>query len=564
MRRRHAALVFALAVLAAGLAACQSSQGARAPTAAPEARPQLFDGIGPHSRPVATLSPQGQRYFDQGLAFAFAFNHDEARRAFIAVTELCPESPMGYWGLAYCLGPHINNPLVPPERERSAWEAARRAVALQASASPADRALIAAVARRYTDSASPDRAALDRAYAEGMRAAWAAHPDDADVGALCAEALMDLHPWDLWTVDGQPKEGALEIVALLDSVLRLDPQHPCALHLYIHAVEASNDPGRALAAADRLRPLMPVSGHMLHMPSHIDVLLGHWDEAIACNQRSLAADAAYCAVRPEQDFHHVYMAHNRQMLAFAAMMDGRQALALEAADGVVPGVPEDYARRQTAFIEPYLLIPYETYVRFGLWDRILSEPPPPDYLLIKTALWHFMRGAAFAAQGQVAEAETEAARLHEAAAKVPGDRMVSVNPAHKILEIAQHVLGGEISYRKGDVDAAVAALRQAVAIEDQLVYMEPPEWILPVRHTLGAILLASGRVDEAETAYRDDLAQWPDNGWSLYGLSECLKSRGESARPEAQQAAQRFERAWADADVTIGASCLCVRPPTAR
>ena len=549
---------------AAPAAPAASTAPAAAASAQAEPRPQLFDGIGPHSRKVATLSPEGQRYFDQGLAFAFAFNHDEARRAFLAVTEIDPESPMGFWGLAYCQGAHINNPIVPPERERSAWTAAQRALALSERASPADRALIAAVSRRYADPPATDRAPLDKAYAEAMREAWSSYPDDADVGALCAEALMDLHPWDLWTADGQPKDGTLEIVAMLDDVLRLDPQHPGALHLDIHAVEASSDPGRALAAADRLRPLMPVSGHMLHMPSHIDVLLGHWDEAIACNQRSLAADAAYCAVRPEQDFHHVYMAHNRQMLAFAAMMDGRQALALEAADGIAPGVPDEYARRQTAFIEPYLLIPYDTYVRFGLWDRILAEPPPPDYLLIKTALWHFARGVALAATGRVPEAEAEAARLREATERIPADRFMAINPAHNVLAIAERVLDGEIAYRKGDIDTAVATLREAAQLEDGLVYMEPPEWVLPVRHTLGAILLTSGRVDEAEAVYRDDLAQWPDNGWSLYGLSECLKSRGPPAEIAARQATEQFERAWADADVTIGASCLCVAKPTAR
>jgi tetratricopeptide (TPR) repeat protein len=554
---RCATRLLVVAVLAA-LGACRS--GSASPAAATPVAPDFvrFDGIGPHTRPIATTVPGAQRAFDQGLAFAYSFNHDEAIRSFTEVTRLDPQSPMGFWGLALSCGPHINNPVVPPERERAGWEAAQRALALQDRADPTERALIAAVARRFSDSPASDRAALDRAYAEGMRAAWAAHPDDADVGALCAEALMDLHPWDLWTVDGAPKEGAAEIVALLEQVLALDPNHPAALHFYIHAVEASSDPGRALAAADRLRALVPVAGHMLHMPSHIDVLLGHWDEAIAANQRALAADAAYRVVRPQQEFHHVYMAHNQQMLSFAAMMSGRSALAIEASRQVAEGVPDEYARRQTLAIEPFFPVRYDALVRFGRWDEILAEPAPPDYQLYTTAMWRFARGVALAAKGDVARARAEQAAFAEAASRLPPERMVAVNPASRVLGIAGHELAGEVAYRAGDIDGAVAELREALALEDQLVYMEPPEWCLPVRHTLGAILLDAGRVAEAEAVYRADLAQWPNNGWSLHGLAECLRQRGD-APDEAAQAEAHFRAAWARSDVAIGSSCLCVR-----
>ena len=567
------AVVLQVLVLALALAACRThesgprtiaakSSAARA-GAPPATAPHRFDGIGPHHRKITTSSADAQHWFDQGLAFAYAFNHDEAIRSFTAAAEADPQSPMAYWGAALVRGPHINNPLVPPEREQAAHEAVQRALALRERANPTERALIEALQHRYTDPPSADRAPLNQAYADAMAAVWAAHPDDADVGALYAESLMDLQPWDLWTETGAPKGRTTEILTILEAVQRIQPDHPGALHFYIHAVEAGPDPGRALAAADRLRRLMPASGHMLHMPSHIDVLLGRWQEAIESNERAIESDTAYRAVRPEQDFHHVYMAHNRQMLAFAAMMDGRKAMVLESARQIPPGVPESYARTSTAFIEPYLLIPYDVLVRFGLWDEILAEPQPPDYLQLKTAMWHFARGCAFAAKGQVAEADLEAARLREATAAVPADRYMAINPAERVLSIAGHVLAGEIAYRKGDLDTAIAELQQAVAIEDRLLYMEPPEWTQPVRHSLGAILLEAGRVAEAEQAYRDDLAQWPDNGWSLYGLTQCIERRGGS--PEELAQAQRLYRdAWADGDIQIGASCLCVAKASAR
>ena len=542
--------------------AASGAAGAAASAKAASA-PHRFDGIGPHHRAITTSAPEGQRWFDQGLAFTFAFNHDEAVRSFQALEALDPQCPMAPWGQALALGTHINNPILPPEREQQAYDAARRALALADRANPTERALIEALQHRYASPPAAERAPLDKAYSDAMAAVWAAHPDDPDVGTLYAESLMDLQPWDLWTETGAPKGNTVQILEILEAVQRLEPDHPGALHLYIHAVEAGPDPGRALAAADRLRPLMPASGHMLHMPSHIDVLLGRWAEAIDCNRRSIESDTAYRKIRPEQDFHHVYMAHNRQMLAFAAMMDGRSELAIETAADIPPNVPDSYARTSTAFIEPYLLIPYDTLVRFGRWDEVLAQPQPPDYLLIKTAMWRFARGCAFAAKGQVAEAQAEAERFQLAAAAVPEDRFMAINPARNVLAIAGHVLTAEIAYRQGDLDQAIGELREAIVIEDQLIYMEPPEWTQPVRHSLGAILLQAGRPAEAEAVYRADLAQWPGNGWSLYGLAESIKARGGSPE-ELAQAEGRYKDAWADADIHIGASCLCVAQPTPR
>ena len=538
------------------LAGCVSgSPGPAAPTDADA--PHHFDGTGPHRRTITTGSKDAQAWFDQGLVFAYSFNHDEAVRSFTAAAEADPRAPMAWWGIALAHGPHINNPVVPPAREQAACDAVKQALALKAGASQVEAALIDALAKRYVSPPTPDRAARDAAYADAMRAVWKAYPKDADVGALCAEALMDLHPWDLWKHDGTAQPWTGEILGVLEAVQKLEPDHPGALHFYIHAVEAGPDPRRALAAANRLRVLVPASGHMLHMPSHIDVLLGQWQEAIDSNERAIESDLAYRKVRPHQDFHHVYMAHNNQMLAFAGMMDGRSQLAIESAREVAPGVPDDYARSQTATIEPYFAILYDALVRFGKWDEILAEPAPPDYLHVTNAFWRFARGAAFAAKGQVKEAEAEAGKLREIAAKIPPDRMLAINPAKNVLAIAGHVLDGEIAYRKGEVDKAVGQLKQAIALEDELVYMEPPEWPLPVRHTLGAILLDAGKIPEAEAAYREDLEQWPGNGWSLYGLAECAKRKG-AAGDEAAKAAKAFNDAWADADVKITASCACI------
>ncbi|MGQ0553252.1 MAG: tetratricopeptide repeat protein [Planctomycetota bacterium] len=577
---RLAALAVLIAASAAGCSASRTANPSTATAAAAAEAAVRFEGLGGYGRPITTSSADAQTWFDQGLVFAWSFNHDEAIRSFYAAAEADPDAAMPWWGIALANGPHINNPLVPETREWLAVAAVQRArelilarsrrpetqSAAQAARAQLEAELVEALATRYASPPTPDRAARDQAYAEAMRRVWTAHPDDADIGALCAEALMDLHPWDLWANDGTPREWTGEILAVLDQVLRLEPEHPGGLHLLIHAVEAGPEPERALAAADRLRHLVPVSGHMLHMPSHIDVLLGRWQEAIDSNLRAIDADARYRAVRPRQEFHHVYMAHNLQMLAFAGMMDGRSALALDAARRIARGVPDDYARRETVAIEPFFSILYDTLVRFGRWDEMLAEPAPPEHLMLTTASWRFARGVSLAAKGQVAEAEAEAARFREAAAKLPPERYVSVNPAQRVLAIAGRVLDGEIAYRRGETDAAVAALHEAVAIEDQLVYMEPPEWALPVRHALGAILLEAGRLDEAEAVYRADLEQWPGNGWSLHGLASCLerkagKDGAAETGPAAEAAAaarERFRAAWADADVSIGSSCLCV------
>jgi tetratricopeptide (TPR) repeat protein len=512
--------------------------------------------MGSHHRSVTTSSPLAQQYFDQGLVWAYAFNHDEAIRSFEKATRLDPECAMAWWGIALCNGPHINNPIVPPHRSEAAWEALQRAVALRENTTPTERALIGALSTRYTDPPPADRRPLDEAYAKAMREVWLTYSDDSDVGTLCAEALMDLRPWDLWTKDGRPQPGTEEIIDILEDVLRLDPGNPGANHLYVHAVEASPHPERANAAADRLRGLVPGSGHLVHMPSHIDVLTGRWALASQQNELAIQADREYRAISPKQGFYRLYMAHNHHMLSFASMMEGRSKVAIRSAREVVESVPEDYLRRETALMDPYMGAVYDALKRFGRWDDILREPAPPSYLPITTAMWRFNRGVAYTAKGEVQNAEREQAAFREAVSNVPEDAVMAINPAKNVLQIAAHFLQGEIAFRRGDMDEAVNELRKAIALEDDLLYMEPPEWVQPTRHTLGAVLLSAARYEEAERVYREDLSRWPENGWSLYGLARCLRARGEKTEAEAVEA--RFRKVWARADARIGSSCLCV------
>jgi tetratricopeptide (TPR) repeat protein len=516
----------------------------------------LFSGMGDFHRQVTTSSPPVQKHFDQGLVWAYAFNHDEAIRSFHKAAELDPDCPMAWWGIALCNGPHINNPSVPEEREAAAWAALRKAIVAGARATPVERALIHALSKRYANPVPGDRVELDRAYADAMAGVWGDYPKDPDVGTLYAEAMMDLRPWDLWTQDRRAQPGTQRIVAVLEEVLRLDPDHPGANHLYIHAVEPSREPERANAAAERLRDLVPASGHLVHMPSHVYVLTGRWAEAARQNELAIQADKAYRKIAPRQGFYHVYMLHNHHMLAFASMMEGRSETAIRAAREVVESVPADFMKRESALVDPYMGAVYDALKRFGRWDAILKEPAPPSFLPITTAMWRLNRSVAHAAKGEIALAEQERTAFQKAASAVSEDALMAINPASHVLKIAKHFLDGEIAYRRGDIDEAVKELRRAIALEDQLRYMEPPEWMQPVRHTLGAVLLSAGRVAEAETVYREDLADWPENGWSLYGLSRCLSLRGVTS--EASKVEKRFQKIWSRADVPIGSSCKCV------
>ncbi len=546
MRRRY---VVGLTFLALAPACQQPSERMRTSDQAP-----LLDGMGRHHRGITTSSKSAQRYFDQALVLSYAFNHDEAIRSYKQVAQLDPDCAMAWWGVALCNGPHINNPAMDAERSKAASDAIQKALALQDKANPTEQALISALAARYADPPPADRRPLDEAYAAAMERVWSQNRADADIGVLYAEALMDLQPWDLWTRDGEPKGRTLEILTVLEDVLRVAPNHPGANHLYIHAVEASLQPERAVAAADRLRKLVPGAGHLMHMPAHIDVRTGRWAQAAVANEKAIEADRKYRAVSPRHRFYHIYMAHNHHFLSYAAMMQGRSAQAIKAARDMIAGVPAEFVEQQAALVDGYMPIALDALKRFGKWDAILAEPAPPASLPITTAHWRFSRGVACASQRDLDGAERERSEFRAAVARVPQDAVMAINPAHRVLTIAGHVLDGEIAFVRGQMDEAVASLRTAAQLEDELQYMEPPEWMQPVRHTLGAVLVSAGRHAEAERVYRDDLARWPENGWSLYGLATCLKAR---SAPEAAQVERRFKAAWSRADTKIDTSCLC-------
>jgi tetratricopeptide (TPR) repeat protein len=521
----------------------------------PMAHVPFFEGLGGFNRKVTTDSPEAQRYFDQGLAFMYAFNHDEAIRSFRRAAEIDTKCAMAFWGVAIANGPHINNPVLPEERAKAAWTALNRAKEVASKASPVERALIEALGSRYADPPPADRKSLDLAYANAMRRVWAAFPEDADVGALFAESLADLRPWDLWTVSGEPQPGTEELIRTLESVLNVDPKHPLANHLFIHAVEASPRPEMADRAADVLRDLQPGLGHLVHMPSHIDVRRGRWQQSIAANLKAIEADRRYTEQTGRQGFYRLYMAHNHHMLAYGAMMTGQTALALKIIRKMVADIPTEFLRAN-AFMDGFVAMPLEVMMRFGRWDDILAEPQFPDFVPISRALQHYARAVAYAAKEDVSSAMMEQAAFVEARSRVPEDAYFGNNSAADILNVAEAFMRGEILYRAGKIDEGVSYLRTAVALEDKLRYDEPPDWIIPTRHAFGAALLKAGKFAEAEKVFREDLKRLPENGWGLYGYMRSLQAQNKSV--EAVKLEKQFDAVWKNADIRIKSPCLCL------
>jgi tetratricopeptide (TPR) repeat protein len=487
----------------------------------------LFQGLGRYRRRVTTQSSEAQRYFDQGLAFLHAFNHDEAIRSFEEAGRLDPDCAMAWWGVAFANGPHINNPIVPEKRAKAAWNALEKAKKAVANGSEVELALVEALSKRYANPQPEDRKPLDEAFAAAMRTVWQVHPRDADVGAFFAESLMDLRPWDLWTADGKMQPGTAEVVATLEKVLERSPNHPLALHLYIHAVDASPNPEKSDDEADRLRELTPGLGHLVHMPSHIDVRRGRWALAAVTNEKAVAADKQYREGSPHQEFYRVYMAHNHHMLSFAAMMLGQSKRSLGAINEMAAGIPADFVKENAALVDGFTAMPLEVLVRFGKWDEVLAAPEPAEYLPIARALWRCGRGVAYAAKGDVLKAAAEQQEFLKARGQIPEEAVFGNNRGHDLMDVAEYLLAGEILYRGGKTDQALVELRRAVAAEDKLKYAEPPDWLIPTRHALGATLLDAGMAAEAESVYREDLKRLPENGWSLYGLAKSLAVQGK-------------------------------------
>ena len=522
------------------------------------AKEPLYDGLGSYSRKITTDSPEAQRYFNQGLGFVHGFNHNAAIRAFQQAAKLDPECAMAHWGIALACGPHINFSTVPPPAAELAWKEISLALENAANASPVEQALIDALAKRYAYPQPEDRSGLDRAYAYAMREVWKKFPDDPDVGAFFAEAIMDLRPWDQWTPEGKPQPGTDEILATLEAVLKLNPKHPFANHLYIHAVEASPNPERASAAADRLRNLQPGLAHNVHMPSHIDIRTGRWLQAVDTNVKAVEADQRYRKVfGPPKGFLNVYVAHNRHMLAYAAMMTGQRDLAMKHIRAMVAELPTDFIRENALQAEGFVAMPLEVMVRFGLWDQILAEPDRyPEYMPFSRAFHHAALAIAFAAKGDTDGARKAQRVFLERAKLVPKEESLGNNSCETILGIMTPMVEGEILVAEGKIDSGIEQLRAAIKKEDALKYDEPPGWLIPVRHSLGAVLMEHHRYAEAEQVYREDLARLPENGWSLLGLAESLRKQKKNA-DEAAQTQAKFEKVWAKADLTISSSCLC-------
>jgi tetratricopeptide (TPR) repeat protein len=512
--------------------------------------PVLIAGLGQHHHAISTKNPEAQRFFDQGLTLVFAFNHEEGARAFHRASELDPQSAMAFWGIALALGPCINLDVDLPH-EKAAYDAVQKALLLVPGATERERDYIQALAKRYSSDPKVDLRKLDAEYAIAMRGLSKHYPDDLDAATLYAESLMDLHPWKLWSLDGRPTEGTEDILAVLESVLWRDPNHIGANHYYVHATEASPHPEWALASARRLEALAPAAGHLVHMPAHTYMRVG--DYAGAAHSNALAADTDLVYLRESGTtgsmYDMMYYCHNLHFLAASYSMGGNFEHAKQAADELAAHVSPMLHDMPVA--EVYAPTPIFVLVRFHHWDEVLRLPAPPPSLAMTTAFWHFARGAAFAAKGQIDRAEAERKLLGNEQKKTTADLEFSFysNKAIAFLDLAASILDARIANAKGDHEHAIKNWERAVEIEDGLYYGEPPEWFYPVRESLGGALLLNGQAARAEAVFRSDLEQYPRNPRSLFGLLKALEAQTKTTNVE--KVRRDFEATWKNADVSL-------------
>ncbi len=503
----------------------------------------LVTGLGNLHHPVSTKNSQAQQFFDQGLRFIYAFNHDEAARSFQHAAELDPKLAMAYWGVAEAVGPNYNDP-AEPDRYKRAHDAVQRAVDLSSAASPSDQAYIQAMAKRFPADPAADLKKAAEDYRDAMRQLVSEFPDDLDAATLFAEAGMNLHPWGLWHTDGTPEAGTDEIVATLESVIKRDPDHLGAVHYYIHAVEASPNPERALAGANRLAALAPNAGHIVHMPAHVYIRTGDYEAAVKTNEQAAAVDRAYIKATGVQGIYPMmHYSHNLHFIAMCAAMNGNYEESRKNADLLVENVGPHV--KEMPPLEGFMTIPMAVEIRFHHWNEILKMPQPDASMKTATVFWHLGRGLALAGTGKITEAEAEYKIVSDAEAATPPDvifQMPINNKAKDIMKIAKDVLGAKLALAKKDNSGAVALLRDAVAIQDTLKYGEPPDWFFPVRESLGATLLINGDAAGAEKVFREDLERNPRNPRSLWGLHEALLQ--QKREYDAGFVHRQFESSW--------------------
>lgn len=518
----------------------------------------LFAGLDVYHYPITTTSKLAQKYFDQGFVLNYGFNHAEASRAFREAIRQDPDCAMCYWGLAYVLGPNYNAGM-----EGDMLSAANEAVSMAQlkmhKASAKEQALISALAKRYPKEKGVDHTPYNQAYADAMRSVLKQYPKDVDIAAMTAEALMNLHPWDLWSKSGEPQAWTPEIVEILESALAQDPDHPQAIHLYIHTMESAPNPEVALEATNRLRFLVPGSGHLLHMPSHLYINTGHYHEGSLANERAVKVDSAYVeACHAAGIYPMAYYPHNWHFLAACAALEGRGERALEASRYMADFVVDQEAMRDPslATLQHYYTIPWYIMVKFAMWDDILNEPKPDQALKYPFAIWTYARGMALAAKGDFVGAQ-EALKTISAIEKDESIQEMTVWEINKITDlvrIARLVVAGEIARRQGNYKEAIAQFGKAVAYEDQLNYNEPPDWFFSIRHLLGDVLLKDKQYLEAERVYREDLKELRNNGWALKGLYQSLENQGKVS--EAKSVLKRFKESWQWANVELESSVL--------
>jgi tetratricopeptide (TPR) repeat protein len=530
-------------VLTLGLAGCgRFDDGTEYP---------LMENLGDLHHEITTESPLAQQFFDQGLTLTYGFNHEAAVNSFKEAARLDGDCAMCFWGIALALGPNINAAMG-PESGSEAYKAVQKAHELARAASDKERAFIEALLTRYSEDPEAERAPLDLAYANAMRKVHRRHPDDLDAAVLFAEALMDLSPWNYWTDQAKPGEHTEEVLRTLEGVIERNPDHPGANHYYIHAVE-EHFPERAVAAADRLAGFAPDAGHLVHMPSHIYWRVGRYNDAVEINRRAAEADEAYFAwCRSQGIYRAMYYPHNVHFLWAAAAAEGQSDIALTASRKLVAQISDEQVK-EYPFVEDFLPTPIFTLIRFGRWDDILGEPEPPPERRYEVGIWHYARGLAYTRKNETAKAALEFADLAEITVDDSmGELEFFGGTAQQNLKIAVRHLAGEMAAHRDDFEAAILALREAVRLQDELTYTEPPPWFFPVRQALGAVLLRAERPEEAEAVYRKDLEQYPRNGWSLFGLAESLRLQGKDDEATLVQAG--FREAWARADVELTAS----------